>query len=104
MAPRQAAPWRRKMSATSSTGRDMADASGRRCFAHVQQLERGLDLADHVERDPGIARCGLDVTMAKQVLDHADVDALLQEMGGKAMPERVHRHRFVEASGIGRLG
>jgi hypothetical protein len=45
---RQAAPWRRKMSATSSFGRDIASASFRRCRCHVQEFERALNLPDHV--------------------------------------------------------
>ena len=39
--------------------------------------------------------------MAKQVLDHVDIDALLQKMRGKAMSERVHRYRRIETSGVG---
>ena len=103
LAARQAAPWRRKMSATSSCGRDMAGGSGRRCLLHVQQLERALDLPDRVERDPGVARRRGDLAMAEQVLDHADVDALLEQMGGEAVPQGVHGHRLVETGGLGRL-
>src|SRR2546430_14920762 len=71
----QAAPWRRKISATSSFGRDTAGASIRRCRCHVQEFERALNLPDHVDRNARIAHGRLDVPMAEQVLDHANVDA-----------------------------
>src|SRR5665213_489785 len=60
---RQASPWRRKTSATSSPGRDIG--SGRRRCSEVQELERALDLADDIERDPRIARSGRDLAVAK---------------------------------------
>ena len=37
--------------------------------ADVQQLELTLNLADHVEGDASVTRCGLDVAMTKQVRD-----------------------------------
>jgi hypothetical protein len=38
--------------------------------------------------------------MAEQHLDHANVHVLLKQMGGKAMPECMRRHAFVD-SGLG---
>ena len=34
--------------------------------------------------------------MPQQVLDHPDVDALFQQVGGEAVPQGVHGHRLVE--------
>src|SRR5439155_22113090 len=94
--------WRRKISATSSFGRDTAGASIRRCRCHVQEFERALNLPDHVDRNARIAHGRLDVPMAEQVLDHANVDALLEERGRKTMSQRVDGDRLAEASNRGR--
>ena len=40
--------------------------------------------------------------MAQQVLDHADVDTLLQKMGGEAVPQRVDGDGLVQAGGLRR--
>src|SRR4029078_11721517 len=86
LAARQAAPWRRKISATSSLGRDMAGVSVPLRLVHAKQLERSLDLPDRIECHPGIP-CGRGyLAVTEQVLDHADVHALLQQMRRKAMP------------------
>src|ERR1700737_3048289 len=87
---RHASPWRRKISATSSFGRDIPAALCRRGALNLQGIKRALHLADDIDRDARIARCGVDVAMAQQILDDADIHTLLQEMGGEAMPERVH--------------
>ena len=43
LALRHAGPWRRKMSATATAGRDMrTGASGGRSYLGEQQVERGL--------------------------------------------------------------
>src|SRR4029434_274179 len=96
LAARQAAPWRRKISATSSCGRDIAGASIRRCRCHVQEFERALNLPDHVDRNARIAHGRLDVPMAEQVLDHANIDALFEYMGRKTMSQRVDGARLCE--------
>ena len=56
-----------------------------------------MNLADRVERNACIARGGRDVPVAQQILDHPDVDALLKQMGGEAVPQRVHGDVFIEA-------
>jgi hypothetical protein len=38
--------------------------------------------------------------MAEQILDHVNVDALFQEMGGEAVPQRVHGDRFIKPRGL----
>src|SRR5665213_4035013 len=100
---RHPAPWRRKTSATSKVGRGIAGASGRRCHLHVQKFERALDLPDGVDCHTCIAGGGRNVTMAEQILNHVNVDALFQEIGGEAVPQRVHGDGLVEAGGCDRL-
>ena len=39
--------------------------------------------------------------MAEQILDHVNVDALFQEMGGEAVPQRVDGDRFSEPGSLG---
>ena len=69
---------------------------------HVQEFERALNLPDQVDRNPRIAHGRLDVPMPEQVLDHANVDTLFEEMGRKAMPQRVDGDRFAEPGRFGR--
>ncbi len=85
---RQAGPWARKMSATSSPSRGMTPppGSGGR---QLQMLQRALDRVQGGAGDLGVARGGVELGMPEQHLDHADVDLLFQEMGGKAVPERM---------------
>ena len=44
--------------------------------------------------------CG--ILVPEQHLDHANVDLLLEQMRGKAMPQRVQRHGLVELSQLRR--
>src|ERR1700704_1955162 len=82
LATRHASPWRRKTSATSNLGQGIAGALGRRCHVDVQKVERALNLSDAIERYPRVPGGGRDMPVPQQVLDHSDIDALLQEMGG----------------------
>jgi hypothetical protein len=34
--------------------------------------------------------------MAEQDLDHPDIDVLLEQVGGKAVPQHMHGHRLVD--------
>jgi hypothetical protein len=74
----------------------MAGASGRPCPVDVQKVEWALNLPDRVERHPRVPGCGRDMPVSQQVLDHPDIDALLQEMGGEAMPQRMNSDILVE--------
>src|SRR5688500_7408403 len=81
-ARRQAGPWARKMSATSRAGRaTCAAASGG--WHHDKLLERAPDLANGAGGDLRVERRGVELLVSEQHLDHADVDLLLQEMGGE---------------------
>src|SRR3981081_2740674 len=83
---RQASPWRRKISATSSFGRDMSgDLCGRR-LADVQCVKGTFSLSERIDRAPGIPSGGVDMPVSQQVLDDADVHPLLQQVSGEAVP------------------
>ena len=60
--------------------------SGRWRSSEVEQLERALHLPDRMQGNPGVARRRGDLPMPQQVLDHPDVDALLEQVGGEAVP------------------
>src|SRR3954466_624179 len=93
---RQAAPWSRKMSATSRAGR--ATSAGALCGRLVwlqperrEPIERAHDHADGVGGDARIERRGLELGVPEQHLDHADVDVLLQQVSREAVAQRVRR-------------
>ena len=44
---------------------------------------------------------GVELGMAEQHLDDADVGVLFQQVGGKAVPERVRRHSLLDPGGLG---
>ena len=54
-------------------------------------LEWAGDLAERLEGDTSVKRGGVELLVAKQHLDDADVSLLLEQVGGKAMPQRVQR-------------
>src|SRR5215472_14850038 len=92
---RQAGPRRRKMSATSTAGRDNGGASAR----HLQQqVERARHLADRADGDAGAERGGVELLVPEQDLDNPDIGLLLQQMGGKAVPQRMNPDAFGDAS------
>src|SRR6516225_9605504 len=100
---RQAAPWARKTSAPSRGGRAMRPWSGGRRSAReidAEPLERALDVADRADGDAGVERRRLELRVAEQHLDHANVDALLEQMGGEAVPQRVRRDALGDARQI----
>src|SRR5215213_10106819 len=105
-AARQAAPWRWKMSATSSGGRLTAAVSSvrpRLVLRHQPDpVEGAHDRADCAGGDAGIERGGIELGMAEQDLDDANVDVLLQQMRGEAVAQRVRRHPLADPGGLGR--
>src|SRR5262249_41956210 len=91
---RQAGPRRRKMSATSTAGRD----NGRASAGHLpQEVERARHLADRADSDAGVKRCGVKLLVSEQNLDDADIGLLLQEVGGKAVPQRMNADTLGDA-------
>ena len=80
----------RRHGAASSDGRHHLD---------VQLVERALCAPNEAVRDLGVPRRARQVVVAEQHLDDADVGSALQQMRGEGVPERVHRHPLVDASG-----
>src|SRR5215469_17925202 len=86
------------MSATSSeTG---TASAGRRALwyglrgrEHAEPVERTDHGAHRACGDLGVERGGVEPHMAEQGLDDADIDAVLQQMRGKAVSQRVRRMR-----------
>src|SRR5712691_11009177 len=72
LAQRQAGPWVRKISATSSGGRGKASRVLRR-WPHPrdEMFERTSDLAERLEGDARIERGGIEFLVTEQHLDHA---------------------------------
>src|SRR6266850_669372 len=103
LARRHAGPWPRKMSATSSDGRDTRSlASGRRLGLRQRDaVEWAHDLLDRLGGDAGIERRGVELGMAEQHLDHPDIDVLLEQVGGEAMPQAMERYALVDLGSIG---
>ena len=46
-----------------------------------QPLQWALDVADRVDGDAGVERRRLQLRVSEQHLDHANIDALLEQMG-----------------------
>src|ERR1700751_4394554 len=51
--------------------------------------------------DAGVKPRGVEFGMAQKCLNHANIDILLEEMGGEAMPQRVWRHALLDPRGLG---
>src|SRR5260221_1587612 len=69
LALRHAAPWRWKISATSSRGRDTRRAlAGRPDLLELERdvLQRAHDLADRLGGNPGIERRGVELGVPEQ--------------------------------------
>ena len=49
----------------------------------------------------GVDRCRLELLVAQQDLDHADVDLALQQVGGKGVAQRVRGHALGDAGSRG---
>src|SRR6266481_3081536 len=96
---RHAAPWSRKISATSSAGRDMTAggyASGRSSLRFLgllarlrQQIERAFDVGDHAGGDARVARRGVQFIVPQERLDDSDIGAAFEQVGREAVAQRV---------------
>src|SRR6267142_4039531 len=75
---RQAGPRWRKISATSTAGRDNGRASGGRRHFAQQEVERAGHLADRLDGDAGVQRRGVELFVSEQNLDDADIGLLFQ--------------------------
>src|SRR5712692_7902103 len=111
LARRHAAPWSRKISATSSVGRDMAPLRRRLALPALlgllarlgQQVKGALDAGDHAGGDAGVARRRVELVVTQERLDDADIGAALEQMGREAVAQRMQRHSLLDPGRIGRL-
>ena len=101
LALRHAGPWARKISATSSAGRATAPPRQAGGFTFGASCSSGLVTSRmRLDGDVGVERRRVELLVPEQHLDHADVDLLLEQMGGEAVPQRVQRDALVD---LGRL-
>ena len=90
LASRQASPRWRKISASSTAGRDKRAAVSR--ASHLQKVERAGDLADRVDRDTGVERRGVELLVTEQNLNDADIGLLFNRWVAKLW-RKVERRR-----------
>ena len=94
----------RKISATSSEARTASaggcDLSG---LEHAELVERAGHGAYRSGRNLGVEGGVLQLGVAEQNLDDADVDAVLQQMGGETVPQRVRSDPLGDLRGLCRL-
>ena len=55
----------------------------------VQSIQRTERVADHLRRNHGVMRGGVDAAVTQQHLDDANIGAVFQQMGGKAVAQGV---------------
>ena len=75
-------------------------SSGRLVRLVDKMIKRAGDVADRIGRDLRVARCRIEFGMSKQHLDHTNIDILLQEMGGKAVPQRMRRYMLLDPGSL----
>src|SRR6516164_5716471 len=51
--------------------------------------------------DTGVKRRGVEFGMTQERLNHANIDILLEEVRGEAVPQRVRRHALLDPGGLG---
>jgi len=72
----------------------------------MQRLDlanRTFDGCDPSRGDTGITGRRIELVVAQNRLDQTNIQALLEKMGGKGVPERMQRHRFLDARRFGGL-
>jgi hypothetical protein len=58
-------------------------------------LIRATKRPDRGIGDTGVKRRGVEFGMTQERLNHANIDILLEEVRGEAVPQRVRRHAFL---------
>src|SRR6266851_3675352 len=66
-----------------------------------ETLQWAHDLADRLGGNAGVERRGIELGVSKQDLDHTDIDVLLEQMRGKAVPQRMRRYPLVDPGHVG---
>src|SRR4029077_1911345 len=105
LARRQSAPWRSKTSATSSFGRRTA---ARLRFGSRPPLDQWCEPVewagygpDRRIGDAGVKRRRVELGVTQKRLNHANIDILLKQMRGEAVPQRVWRDALFDPRGLG---
>ena len=62
-----------------------------------QHIQRALQITDIVGHDVRVDLRGLDIRMAKQFLEDADIDSVFQHMSGETMAQGVATNSFVDS-------
>src|ERR1051325_6697102 len=93
------------MPATSSLGRLTAAGLtlGSRFLLEwrCEPVERADHGADRGVSDAGVKSGGVELGVAEQHLDDADIGILLQQMRGEAVPQSVRRHPLLDPGSLG---
>ncbi len=76
--------------------------SGRRDHLQIEPIERANGLGEDIGCHLRIERGGGQVIMPQQNLNDTQISAALQEVGGKAVPKRMHRHVLGETGCLAR--
>src|SRR5277367_5705724 len=91
----------------SATSREARTASAGGCDLSGPEQAELVERADHGAhrsgRNLGVEGGVLQLGVAEQNLDDADVDAVFQQMGGKAVPQRVRSDPLGDLRGLCRL-
>src|SRR5216683_5118827 len=114
LAWRHAAPWSRKIAATSSNGRAWP-LCGRLVFAAPpfgflglltrlrQPVKRALDAGDQAGCDARVARRRVQFVVTQQCLDDSDISVVFEQVGREAVPQRMQRHVLLDPGRVGCL-
>jgi hypothetical protein len=93
------------MSATSSEVATGSAVWRTQCIGeHRQLIERTDHIPDRARRDPRLERGGRQLRVTQQHLDDADIDTVLQQVGRKAVPQRVRPDPLGDARRVRCLG
>src|SRR5262249_38950655 len=69
----------------------------------AEALQGAIDLGNQSDRHATVAGCRLKLGMSEQRLNQANVLAVLEQMGRKAVAKRMQRHRLAQPRGFGGL-
>jgi hypothetical protein len=71
-----------------------------RCLLNA--VQRALQIADIAGHHMGVDFRGLDIRMAEQFLEDADIDSVFQHMRGETVAQRVAANSFIDLGLFGR--
>src|SRR5215207_6130255 len=100
---RYAGPAARKISATSSEARTGSAGRGLSHLEHAELVERTGDGAHRARRNLGVEGGVLELGVPKQDLDHADIGAVLEQVSGEAVAQRMRADPLGDIGRVRRL-